>query len=388
MKKTLYLLIVICSFSFYYSFNNNKSFSIRTESLIKMDDNEEGYCPGVSNCCESGYNVMCHMVDPIKNYRVTDVVCGNRGGGVYHKGMDLTKGTGDGNIYAVFDGKIIATTNNTKNCAPGESLICSPVTCPSSRGVSVTLEVTDSRFAGYQVHYMHMSSKTVKVGDIVKQGQLLGKIGNTGCSTGTHLHFQINNYAGKPIYITPYFTDKTSYACGGVTESAPNKPLTNIITVSSLLKDATGRRYQPNIGNCVGSINNKFNQGIELDKKDINDIVNVYALEGGKVVNEPTTNCRNGVTIFTNHGEFHSYCNLENVYTTYQIGSNIEMGTMIGTIGNSKFVYIVKRNNKYVDLTNYFLSSYGGACQNKDRKNCNKILDAIQKLQCKNTTTR
>jgi hypothetical protein len=70
------------------------------------------------------------MTDPLKKYHVTDVVCGNRGGGVYHKGMDLTKGGGDGTIYAVFDGKIIATTNNTKNCAPGGSLMCSPVICP------------------------------------------------------------------------------------------------------------------------------------------------------------------------------------------------------------------------------------------------------------------
>lgn len=387
MKKIISLLIIISLFGIYTTRNNN-SFSIQTESIVKLDDKEEGYCPGVSNCCESGYNVMCHMTDPLKKYHVTDVVCGNRGGGVYHKGMDLTKGDGDGTIYAVFDGKIIATTNNTKNCAPGGSLMCSPVTCPSSRGVSVTLEVTDSRFAGYQVHYMHMSSKVVKEGDIVKQGQMLGKIGNTGCSTGTHLHFQINNYAGKPIYITPYFTDKTSYACGGVVESPPNKPVVEVITASSLLKDVTGKNYQPKVGNCVGLINNIFNQGIELSKKETNDIVNVYALEGGKVVNETTPNCSNGVTIFTNHGEFHSYCNLENVYRTYQIGNYIETGTKIGNLSNNKFVYIVKRNNKYVDLTNYFLSSYGGKCQNKDRKNCNKILDAIQKLQCKNITTR
>lgn len=386
MKKKICLLIIIILFSFCYF--NNSSFSITTESIIKMEDNEEGYCPGVSSCCESGYNVMCHMTDPIKNYNVTDVVCGNRGGGVYHKGMDLTKGSGDGTIYAVFDGKVIATTNNTKNCVPGDSLMCSAVTCSSSRGVSVTIEVTDSRFAGYQVHYMHMSLKTVKVGDIVTQGQAIGKIGNTGCSTGTHLHFQINNYAGDPIYITPYFTDKTSYACGGVAEVETNKPVVDVITASSLLKDAAGRNYQATIVNCVGSINNMFNQGIELNKKESDDIVNVYALEGGKVVNGTTSNCNNGVTIFTHIGEFHSYCNLENVYKIYQIGSNIETGTMIGTMGNNKFVYIVKRNNKYVDLTNYFLASYGGTCKNSDRKNCNKILDSVQKLQCQNVTTR
>lgn len=353
-----------------------------------MDNNEEGYCPGVSGCCESGYNVMCHMVDPMKNYRVTDVVCGNRGGNVYHKGMDLTQGTGDGSIYAVFDGKVIAVTNNTKNCTPGANLICSPVTCSSSRGVSVTIEVTDSRFAGYQVHYMHMASKTVNVGDVVKQGQYIGKIGNTGCSTGTHLHFQINNYAGKPIYITPYFTDKSLYACGGVVDVEENKPVVDVITASSLLKNNRGQSYSAKVVNCVGSINNYFNQGIELVKKNASDFVNVYALEGGKIVNQTTGDCINGVTIFTNYGEFHSYCNLENVYSSYGLGSDISTGTLIGTMGSNKFVYIVKRNNKYVDLTNYFLASYGGTCQNADRKNCNKILDSIQKMQCQNVVIR
>lgn len=40
--------------------------------------------------------------------------------------------------------------------------------------------------------YAHMSKLSVKKGDIVKKGQFIGKSGNTGFTTGPHLHFTIS----------------------------------------------------------------------------------------------------------------------------------------------------------------------------------------------------
>ncbi len=44
---------------------------------------------------------------------------------------------------------------------------------------------------GYQTAYGHCASLTVKVGDRVAKGDVVAKMGNTGRSTGTHLHFEV-----------------------------------------------------------------------------------------------------------------------------------------------------------------------------------------------------
>lgn len=49
--------------------------------------------------------------------------------------------------------------------------------------------------------YAHLSARSVKEGDTVKQGQVVGKVGSTGRSTGNHLHYEIrvNNARIDPV---------------------------------------------------------------------------------------------------------------------------------------------------------------------------------------------
>jgi murein DD-endopeptidase MepM/ murein hydrolase activator NlpD len=44
---------------------------------------------------------------------------------------------------------------------------------------------------GFITKYAHTSLIQVKVGDRVEQGQVIGYVGNSGRTTGSHLHYEV-----------------------------------------------------------------------------------------------------------------------------------------------------------------------------------------------------
>ncbi|MBT5955005.1 M23 family metallopeptidase [bacterium] len=96
-----------------------------------------------------------------------------------HSGLDIANVEGT-EIVASHDGIVIMS----------ESL--------KSHGLSIMI---DHGF-GIKTIYNHMSKLKVKHGDIVTQGQLIGKMGTTGISTGSHLHWGlgVQNVRVNPLY--------------------------------------------------------------------------------------------------------------------------------------------------------------------------------------------
>lgn len=66
-------------------------------------------------------------------------------------------------------------------------------------GFMVTINHADN----YSTTYMHMTHYAIKNGVSVKAGQVIGYVGSTGGSTGSHLHYQVS-HNGAPTNPRPY----------------------------------------------------------------------------------------------------------------------------------------------------------------------------------------
>ncbi|TAF54968.1 MAG: M23 family metallopeptidase [Oscillatoriales cyanobacterium] len=53
-------------------------------------------------------------------------------------------------------------------------------------------QITLQHAHGYQTLYAHLSEIEVEVGDRVERGEIIGALGNTGRSTGPHLHYEVH----------------------------------------------------------------------------------------------------------------------------------------------------------------------------------------------------
>lgn len=61
---------------------------------------------------------------------------------------------------------------------------------------------------GSLVCYGHMASTSVKKGQVVMPGQLIGRLGNSGRSTGPHLHLEVRPGGGDPVDPWPWLVER------------------------------------------------------------------------------------------------------------------------------------------------------------------------------------
>ena len=100
---------------------------------------------------------------------------GFRRGWRFHYGIDTRLAVGD-SIYSSFDGMVRI----------------------AQRGRAYGNYIVIRHFNGLETVYAHLSKCLVQVNQIVRAGEVIGLGGNTGRSTGPHLHYEIR-YLGQPI---------------------------------------------------------------------------------------------------------------------------------------------------------------------------------------------
>jgi murein DD-endopeptidase MepM/ murein hydrolase activator NlpD len=110
------------------------------------------------------------------------------GGRRMHTGVDLAGQVGL-KVFATGDG-IVIEAENARNGYGKEVII-------------------DHGF-GYMSRYAHLQKISVKRGQKIKRGQFIGNLGDTGRSTGPHLHYEVvyRDKAVNPVYF--YFENLTA----------------------------------------------------------------------------------------------------------------------------------------------------------------------------------
>ncbi len=109
---------------------------------------------------------------------------GPRRGG-FHYGVDIGARRGTPAVAAASG--IVTTT--VKYCIEGR------IRCGGGYGNYIIIQHPN----GMKTRYAHLSRVLVGVGEKVKQGQLIAKTGNTGHTTGPHIHFEEENSYGSKL---------------------------------------------------------------------------------------------------------------------------------------------------------------------------------------------
>lgn len=143
-----------------------------------------------------------------------------------HSGVDFGIPVGTP-IYAIADGKIEGVGDTDAQC----------------KGVSFGKWVFIRHNNGLASAYGHMSATSAIKGKEVKRGDLIGLSGNTGHSTGPHLHLAV--YAGQGAEVKNVPT-KSAY-CKGVSLTMPVAPINAYLDPMVYLPQATPAMYKKGV---------------------------------------------------------------------------------------------------------------------------------------------
>lgn len=154
------------------------------------------------------------------------------GEGLYAEDIENFEGTP---VVAAFDGTV------TFAGTTGDAYYCSELDQTVDGGGFGNFVVIkhDGGSSTYYTMYAHLSSWRVRAGQVVAQGTRIGKMGDTGCSTGSHTHFQIGTCTNGAyiasnctIWWAPDPADGTRVTGGTLTGGNFERPLWRPGTIS------------------------------------------------------------------------------------------------------------------------------------------------------------
>ena len=136
---------------------------------------------------------LSKMQSPTTSERYT-AYFGDRRKYVYVNGKSSTS-LHYGNDYGVPTGTLVSA------CSAGKVVM-------AENRISTGWSIVVEHLPGLYSLYYHLSEMSVKEGDFVKAGDLLGKSGSTGLATGPHLHWEmrLNGAAVRPEFFLTNFT--------------------------------------------------------------------------------------------------------------------------------------------------------------------------------------
>ncbi|WP_139367292.1 M23 family metallopeptidase [Metabacillus halosaccharovorans] len=130
---------------------------------------------------------------------------------------------------------------------------------------------------GYETVYAHLRERNVQQGEKVTKGQILGIIGNTGVSTGTHLHFEVHKgewtfekeHAVDPLFVFEEDVKQTVYAEDSAIDSVETNAQGGL---SETTTDKQEENSQKNVitvvkGDTLWRLSNTFNVSVSSIKK-------------------------------------------------------------------------------------------------------------------------
>jgi murein DD-endopeptidase MepM/ murein hydrolase activator NlpD len=168
-------------------------------------------------------------------------------GAGFNTGIGARGGAAANGFGAKDNSGVWASTNNVHTGQDFPMKIGSPVSASLDGYVSSINPGPDYGTAvvidhpnGYQTVYGHLSERSVNLGDFVSKGQKVGKSGNTGNTTGPHLHYEVRQGKNNPVNpdVLTYFGASSpvgTASSGAMTTSGASSSASNTAGTRAIL---------------------------------------------------------------------------------------------------------------------------------------------------------